>query len=73
MMSLSLNWTYQRDRVSLLVKFGQNFFFLFKYCVEVKNCESFKSFGYIYIYIDYVTISKLELPPNKTDNFDIAI
>ena len=25
---------------------------LFKYCVDVKNCESFRGFGYIYIYID---------------------
>ena len=24
---------------------------LFKYCDNVKNCESFKGFGYIYIYI----------------------
>ena len=25
---------------------------LFKYCADVKNCGSFKSFGFIYIYID---------------------
>ena len=24
---------------------------LFKYCVNVENCESFRGFGYIYIYI----------------------
>ena len=24
---------------------------LFKYCANVKNCESFREFGYIYIYI----------------------
>ena len=24
---------------------------IFKYCVDVENCESFKSFGFIYIYI----------------------
>ena len=24
---------------------------LFKYCAEVENCESFRNFGYIYIYI----------------------
>ena len=24
---------------------------LFKYCVDVENCESFRGFGYIYIYI----------------------
>ena len=23
---------------------------LFKYCVDVKNCKSFKGFGFIYIY-----------------------
>ena len=22
---------------------------LFKYCADMKNCESFKNFGYIYI------------------------
>ena len=25
---------------------------LFKYCANVKNCENFRGFGYIYIYID---------------------
>ena len=24
---------------------------LFKYCVDVENCESFRGFSYIYIYI----------------------
>ena len=24
---------------------------LFKYCADVENCENFKSFGHIYIYI----------------------
>ena len=24
---------------------------LFKYCADVENCKSFRSFGYIYIYI----------------------
>ena len=24
---------------------------LFKYCADVKNCGSFKNFGFIYIYI----------------------
>ena len=24
---------------------------LFKYCVDVENCDSFRDFGYIYIYI----------------------
>ena len=24
---------------------------LFKYCADVENCESFKGFSYIYIYI----------------------
>ena len=24
---------------------------LFKYCANVENCESFRGFGYIYIYI----------------------
>ena len=65
MMSLSLRWTCQRDRVLLLVKFRLNknnfvlkksfylnkMIILFKYYVDVENCESFKSFGYIYIYI----------------------
>ena len=26
-------------------------FFFLKYCTDVKNCGSFKGFGYIYIYI----------------------
>ena len=33
---------------------------LFKYCANVKNCESFIGFGYIYIYI-YIDYSKLVL------------
>ena len=41
MMSLSLNWTCQRDRVSLIVKFGLN---------KNNNCKSFRDFNYIYIY-----------------------
>ena len=24
---------------------------LFKYCTDMKKCESFRGFGYIYIYI----------------------
>ena len=28
------------------------FFFFFKCCADVENCGSFKSFGFIYIYID---------------------
>ena len=27
-------------------------FFNFIYCADVENCESFKGFDYIYIYID---------------------
>ena len=50
-MSLSLSWTYQRDKVSLLVKFELKIIILFKYYVNVENCESFRGFGYIYIYI----------------------
>ena len=51
MMSLSLSWIYQRDRVLLIVKFELKKIILFKYCVDVENCESFRSFNYIYIYI----------------------
>ena len=58
MMSLSLSWTCQKDKVSLFVKFGlnkNNFYLnkmiiLFKYCADVENCESFRGFDYIYIY-----------------------
>ena len=50
MMSLSLSWIYQRDRVLLIVKFELKKIILFKYCVDVENCESFRSFNYIYIY-----------------------
>ena len=32
---------------------------LFKYYVDVENCESFRGFGFIYRYIDYLV--KLEL------------
>ena len=57
MISLSLSWICQRDRVLLLIKFGlnkNNFFLnkmiiLFIYCADVENCKSFRSFGYIYI------------------------
>ena len=55
MISLSLNWIYQRDRVSLLDKFElkkkylNKMIILFKYCVDVKNCESFRGFSYVYI------------------------
>ena len=52
MMSLSLSWIYQRDRVLLIVKFELKKIILFKHCVDVENCESFKGFSYIYIYID---------------------
>ena len=31
---------------------------LFKYCVNVENCESFRGFGFIYIYIDEKTTPK---------------
>ena len=51
MMSLSLSWIYQRVRVLLIVKFELKKIILFKYCVDVENCESFKGFNYIYIYI----------------------
>ena len=50
MMSLSLSWIYQRDRVLLIVKFELKKIILFKYCVDVENCEGFRSFNYIYIY-----------------------
>ena len=58
MMSLSLSWIYQRDRVLLIVKFELKKIILFKYCVDVENCESFRSFNYIYIYI-YRLVAKL--------------
>ena len=50
-MSLSLSWTYQGDKVSLLVKFELKIIILFKYYVNMENCESFRGFDYIYIYI----------------------
>ena len=31
---------------------------LFKYCADVENCDSFRDFGYIYIYI-YMKLRKL--------------
>ena len=31
---------------------------LFKYCVDVKNCRSFRGFGFIYIYI-YIYINDI--------------
>ena len=55
-MSLTLSWTCQRNRVSLLVKFElnkNNFLYkmtiLFKYFADVENCRSFRDFSYIYI------------------------
>ena len=62
MMSLSLSWTCQRDRISLIVKFElnkYNFFykkndnnndFILKYYVDVETCESFRGFSFIYVY-----------------------
>ena len=50
-MSLNLNWTCLRDRVSLLVKFRLKIIILFKYYASMKNCKSFRGFRYIYIYI----------------------
>ena len=65
MMSLSLSWTCQRDRISLLIKFGlkKNFYLnkmiiLFKYCADVENCESFRGFGFIYILVLYAWLNK---------------
>ena len=61
MMCLSLSWICQKDKVSLIVKFGLKKIILFKkndndlffkYYADVENCESFRSFGFIYIYID---------------------
>ena len=50
-MSLSLSWTYQRDRVSLLDKFELKKIILFKYYTDEENCESFRGLViYIYIY-----------------------
>ena len=37
------------------MKFGLNknkMIILFKYCADAENCESFRDFGFIYIYID---------------------
>ena len=31
---------------------------LFKYCVDVKNCENFRDFGFINIYIDNIYVYK---------------
>ena len=45
-LSLSLSWTCQKDRVSLPVKFELKKKNLFKYCVDVKNCERFGGFGF---------------------------
>ena len=57
MMSLSLSWTYYRNRISPLIKFGLKIIILFKennnlfkYCADVENCESFRDFSFIYIY-----------------------
>ena len=47
MMSLSLSWTCQKDRVSLLVKFELKRKNSFKYCVDVENCESFRDLNKI--------------------------
>ena len=43
---------------------------LFKYCVDVKNCEGFRCFNYIYIYISYNSFlakkkKKKELPTTE--------
>ena len=59
MMSLSLNWTSQRDRVSLLVKFGLN---------KNKNGKSFRDFDFIYIYIYIQRERERERERDKVQN-----
>ena len=39
MMSLNLNWTCYRNKVSFLVKFWLKKIILFKYYAGMKNCE----------------------------------
>ena len=67
MMSLSLRWTCQRDRVLLLVKFRLNknnfvlkksfylnkMIILFKYCANVENYENFKGFGRVLLLVKF--------------------
>ena len=60
MISLSLSQTCQRDRVSLIVKFRLNKYnfilkndnnnVLKKKYVDMKNCESFRDFSFVYVY-----------------------
>ena len=49
MMSLNLNWTCYRDKVSFLVKFWLKKIILFKYYAGMKNCEVLVIYIYIYI------------------------
>ena len=44
-------WGRKVYRVLEKLYFTFMFFFLKKYYIEMENCGSFKSFGYIYIYI----------------------
>ena len=52
-MSLSLNWTYQRNRVSILVKFELNKNnFILKKCNDVVNSEDVKKKSKVLVYIN---------------------
>ena len=44
-----LTWKIVRV-LEVSVLFLKSQIILFKYCVNVKNCESFRGFGFIYIY-----------------------
>ena len=59
MMSLSLSWTYQKDKVLFLIKFELKIIILFKYCVDVKNCERLRGFGFIRE-IEFHSLSSLD-------------
>ena len=57
-----LYFNFNVNLSNILVKRVFNFLILFivltwkiVYCADVENCENFKSFGYIYIYIDNKT------------------
>ena len=43
------HWGRKVYRVFKKLYFDFMFFFIIKYCADMKNCGSFKSFGYIYI------------------------
>ena len=43
-------WRKDKAEGWFCIEFKGLFFFFLKYCADVENCDSFKGFGFIYIF-----------------------